>query len=215
MNADPIAKIYRWLEYAAFGRTLERCRYSYLSRIRQARRVFILGEGDGRFLQQLVTCNPGAGVDVVEASAAMIKLASARLPAGAKQQVVFHHQDFRTADLGSQRYDVAVALFSLDCFSEPDAWAVIQKIESLLQPGGLLVVSEFRQPQRGWPALHARCWLWLMYLFFRFASGLRASELPPYQLQLREAGLALLEHRYWAAGMITAQLWQKPLAPLT
>ena len=57
MNADPIASSYRWLEYAAFGLALEHARFDFLSHAAAARRVLILGEGDGRFLARLLRCN--------------------------------------------------------------------------------------------------------------------------------------------------------------
>jgi ubiquinone/menaquinone biosynthesis C-methylase UbiE len=147
----------------------------------------------------------------MEASGAMIELARARLSAGARQQVEFHHQDIRTAALGPKPYDVAVTLFFLDCFTETEACTIIKKIERSIQPGGFWIMGEFRQPQRGLAAVHARFWLWSMYSFFRFATGLRTFELPPYERQLSEAGLQLVEQRHWSAGMITAQLWKKTL----
>ena len=54
MNADAIAGYYRWIEYAAFGPTLEYARFDFLRYAANARRVLILGEGDGRFLERLL-----------------------------------------------------------------------------------------------------------------------------------------------------------------
>ena len=81
MNADRIASSYRWLEYAAFGLALERARFDFLPRAADARRVLILGEGDGRFLAQLLECNRYATVAVIESSARMIELARRAVPA--------------------------------------------------------------------------------------------------------------------------------------
>ena len=54
VNCDPLARWYRWLEYAAMGRALERRRFEFLPGMAQARRVLILGEGDGRFLTRVI-----------------------------------------------------------------------------------------------------------------------------------------------------------------
>lgn len=95
MNADPLAASYRWLEYAAFGRALERCRFEFLQRAVAARRILILGEGDGRFLARLVECHPHAEIVIVDSSARMLDLARRRLPASAQARVEFQHLDAR------------------------------------------------------------------------------------------------------------------------
>ena len=37
MNADPLARWYRFIEYAAYGRSLERSRYIFLDRLEYSR----------------------------------------------------------------------------------------------------------------------------------------------------------------------------------
>ena len=45
LNFDRLARPYRWLEYATFGRTLERCRFHFLPALTSARRALVLGDG--------------------------------------------------------------------------------------------------------------------------------------------------------------------------
>lgn len=47
---DRLARIYRVLELAAFGRDLERARFELLPHLRGAQAILIVGEGDGRCL---------------------------------------------------------------------------------------------------------------------------------------------------------------------
>src|ERR1019366_5450931 len=54
VNCDRIAGCYRWLEYAGFGRALEHRREAFLSEVAEARRVLVLGDGDGRALAALL-----------------------------------------------------------------------------------------------------------------------------------------------------------------
>jgi hypothetical protein len=75
MNCDPIARWYRPLEYLVFGRALERRRFAFLEEAAKARRVLMLGEGDGRFIAEFVKRNPLALVDCVELSHCMLALA--------------------------------------------------------------------------------------------------------------------------------------------
>ena len=97
-NFDSIARWYRWLEYVVFGRALERCRFALLPALGDARRVLILGEGDGRFLKKLLSINSTARIDVIETSAVMSKLARGRLSDEEARRVKFHLAD--AAQLG-------------------------------------------------------------------------------------------------------------------
>jgi len=78
VNCDPIARWYRWFEYAGFGRALERRREAFLSDVADARRVLTLGDGDGRALEKLLAAAPHARVDYIDVSARMLQLARAR-----------------------------------------------------------------------------------------------------------------------------------------
>ena len=79
MNADRIARLYRWIEYATFGNTLQQRRTAFLRDVADARRVLVLGDGDGRFLEKLVRQNPRAHIDYVELSGRMLELARGQI----------------------------------------------------------------------------------------------------------------------------------------
>ena len=209
MNADPLAASYRWLEYAAFGRALERCRFEFLQRAVAARRILILGEGDGRFLARLVECNSNAQIVVVDSSARMLDLARRRLPAGAHARVEFQHLDALASPLPGGPFDLAVTHFFLDCFDGAAVAAIVAKVNALLHPGALWLVGEFQAPARGWRRLHAQLWLSTMYQFFGITTGLRTSRLPDYRGVLAVSGFAELERRERRSGLIVSQLWRK------
>ena len=87
MNADRIARLYRWLEYATFGNALQQRRTAFLADVADARRVLLLGDGDGRFLEKLVGQNTQAHIDYVDLSRRMLALARARAGTG---RVTYH-----------------------------------------------------------------------------------------------------------------------------
>lgn len=209
MNADRIASSYRWLEYAAFGPALEQARFDFLSHAAQARRVLILGEGDGRFLARLLECNPRASVDVIESSARMIQLARQRVPPGDRTRVKFHHIDAASQPWPEGPFDLAVTHFFLDILTFPEAESVILKASGVLCPGAVWLLSEFQEPAAGMRRLHARLWLAAMYRFFWLTTGLRASKLPPYRDTLSQYGLSEIEHRERRFGLIRSQVWRK------
>ncbi len=209
MNADRIASSYRWLEYAAFGLALEHARFDFLSHAADARRVLVLGEGDGRFLERLLRCNPNASVAVVEPSGRMIQLARPRVAPGDRSRVEFHQIDAVAHPLPAGPFDCVVTHFFLDTLNCRDAESVIGKLSAQLSPGASWLVSEFQEPPGGIRRLHARLWLAAMFGFFSMTTGLRATKLPPYRKMLERRGLAEIDHRERRFGLIRSQVWGK------
>jgi len=200
MDVDRLARWYRWIEYAAFGRALERARFAFLDRLADARRVLVLGEGDGRALQQMLAIATEARFDVVEASAEMIGLARERV--GDSERVRFFRQDALAGALPERGYDAVVTFFFLDCFTEGELRELLSRIAGRLAPGAIWLMSDFTT-EAGW---HARAWIWLMYRFFNITTGLRARALPPIEKLLSEIGMRRtnVQQRRW--GMIVSEV---------
>jgi len=210
MNADGIARVYRWLEYLAFGFELERARFDFLLHAATARRVLILGEGDGRFLARLLRCNAQASIAVIETSAEMIDLARQRVPAGERARVEFHQIDAVAGGFPQGPFDLVISHFFFDVLDGGDAEAVIHKVGAVLAPSAVWLVSEFQEPSGNFRLLHARVWLYAMYWFFSLTTGLLVSELPPYRELLKRAGLIEIDYRERRLGLIRSQIWRKP-----
>lgn len=209
MNADPIARAYRWIEYAAFGRALERCRWAQLDAIAERRRILLLGEGDGRFLKRLAGLHPRASIDVVEKSLGMIRVAAARLSPAESSRVRFHRSDALLDPLPGGGYDMVVTHFVFDCWSPDAAAAVVRKAAHVVEPGALWLVSEFAEPRSGLARLHAAAWLRVMYLFFRYATGLETTRVPDYENALAANAFVLVGDVRWRMGLVVSQLWRR------
>jgi ubiquinone/menaquinone biosynthesis C-methylase UbiE len=209
MNADRLAPNYRWLEYLAFGRELEHARVDFLSYAADARRILIVGEGDGRFLARLVESNRHASIAVIEASAQMIDLARQRIPLAERSRVEFHHIDAVNGPLPEGPFDLAVTHFFLDILDFHAAEAVILKVRALLTASASWLVSEFQEPSGNLRLMHARLWLRTMYWFFSATTGLRVSKLPPYSDLLAGFGFVEVDYRERRLGLIRSQVWRK------
>jgi ubiquinone/menaquinone biosynthesis C-methylase UbiE len=209
MNADRIARAYRWIEYLTFGHTLQQCRVAHLPSLSDKQQVLILGEGDGRFLDALVNANPKVLVDVFDSSQQMVDLAQARLLPSNRPRVRFFHSDAVANPFHADYYNVCAVNFFLDCLSSAETQAIVAKIALALRPGGHLIVGEFQVPSRGLKRLHALVWLRTMYLFFRLTTGLTATNIPDYQAMLGSAGFVLVRQQTRRFGLIAAQLWRK------
>ena len=215
MNCDGLARWYRWLEYAGWGRELERRREQFLPEVADARRVLMLGEGDGRFLAAFLKSNPRAEVDYVDLSARMLALAAqrARTTPGTgdvTSRARFHHADARTWPLPSAGvYDLVVTHFFLDCFTTEQLPPLLDRLASSTTPRARWIVSEFHQPTRGLAAWRAFLWITALYGFFRLATGLRVRALPVHRPALQALGFRLERAVTADAGLLVSELWQR------
>jgi SAM-dependent methyltransferase len=217
-NFNVIARPYRWLEYLTLGPILQRCRLHYLPNLLQQKRVLILGDGDGRFLSQLLAANPHLHADAVDTSKTMLKLLRSRCEAAAPNAAArlnTHHTDALTFSNPSpenserpEKYDLVVTHFFLDCLTQPDLETLIARTAPALTPKALWVVSDFRIPTAGPMRLPAKLLTRALYLAFRILTGLRTNRLPDHATPLAQAGLTRISHHHHLSGLLTTELWQ-------
>lgn len=204
MNCDPIARWYRWLEYGAFGGALQRRRVAFLSGMSKAKNALVLGDGDGRFLAELLRLNRHVRVDAVDLSGGMIALAQRRASdAAAAGRVRFYRADAREFPLRAGGYDLIVTHFFLDCFNDAELAALVPRLAAAGDKEARWVISEFSLAG----GRRARLWVAFLYRAFGWATGLRVRRLPEYAVALRAAGLALEREEFSAGKLLVSQLW--------
>ena len=206
MSFDAVARGYRFVETLAFGRALQRARVAWLDEVREARSALVVGEGDGRFLEQLLRVVPGVQVQCVDASATMLELASARVHS---DRVTWVQADLATY-VPQQRYDLVVTHFVLDCFDGTTLPAIVARLADCLEPGGRWLLADFRIPSGRLRSLRARFWLFVMYGFFRLVAGLRVRTLVNPAPSLEASGLVRGNFVETDAGFLGSALWRYP-----
>jgi ubiquinone/menaquinone biosynthesis C-methylase UbiE len=211
VNCDLLAPYYRFFEYAAFGRSLERHREAYLSNTPIEGRALLLGEGDGRFLAKLTLNRPSLYVDVIERSRGMLRVSGSTLVRASlssqMERVRWQTADVLKVSFGDGCYDLIASHFFLDCFSTHEAEQLVRAVTSQCRPGTEWLISEFQQPKRGWRRWHAWLWLRVMYAFFRITTALKVNALPQYAAAMREAGWTRIHHSESRAGLICSERW--------
>jgi ubiquinone/menaquinone biosynthesis C-methylase UbiE len=186
---------------------LQRTRETFLKEGAEAKRWLLIGEGDGRFLQALLArCTP-AHITVLEPSAVMMALAQRRV--GNRPGIEWKQNSGLEPMEERESYDAVTTHFFLDCLDETSMRKGVFHWARALRPGGLWMISEFRQPPQGWRRWHACFWLGLMYTFFRYATGLEVRVVPDYATTLQEAGLRRERQELSQGGLVTAELWRK------
>ena len=211
---DRIARPYRWLEYLTLGRALENCRLHHLPRLLDRHRALVLGDGDGRFLAQLLTQNSQLHADAVDTSAMMLKLLPQRCEATGPDTATrlrTHHANALTVPLEGP-YDLVVTHFFLDCLTEPELQSLITHIAPALTPNALWLLSDFRIPN-GLMRLPAKTLIRTLYFAFRILTGLRTTHLPGHATALTQAGLIRISQHVSLAGLLITELWQTEPTP--
>jgi SAM-dependent methyltransferase len=207
---NPLARLYRWMEFTTFGPFLSLTRRTFLDRLTNARRALVLGDGDGRFTARLLRENPSVEVDAVDASGSMLD-ALLRRAQPHDDRVHVYLADVRTwqapAPILGRPYDLIATHFFLDCLSTLEVRALAGKLGSATSPAALWVVSEFAIPEGWFGRLIARPIIAGLYFSFGLLTGLAVRTLPAHDSALRDAGFTLLERRTRLAGLLVAELW--------
>lgn len=206
---DRLAPAYEALERLTFGGLLHRCRTAHLARVRACRRALVLGDGDGRFLADLLRANPHVEADSVDISPGMIALARRRVASvpGGAARVRFSVADARTAAHPATGYDLVVTNFFLDCFRPAELAAVVDRAAAACAPGAVWLDGDFRMPPGGWARPAARVALAAMYAFFRLTTRLPAGALTDPAPLLAANGFALVDEASRLRGFLSARLW--------
>jgi SAM-dependent methyltransferase len=196
LNCDRIARWYRWLEYAAFGGALRRRREAFMFDLPfEPKNVLVLGDGDGRFLQLFAALHANARIEAIDVSEGMTSLAQRRV---VSENVVFRIEDARTAEFAPSPYDIAIAHFFFDCFSDDEVRTLLARI-----PARSWIISEFRNTR--WSGLVLRA----LYFFFRLTTGLEARVLPDHRKILESLGFAIEKEQSALGGLLVSEIWTR------
>lgn len=204
---DRVAALYAPVERLTFGGALMRRRLQYLGDLAGARRVLVLGDGDGRFSAALVARFPGIQLTAVDGSAAMLARLEARVRARAPGvHLETACQDARDFLPDPRGYDAVLTHFFFDCFTTAEVAALVTRIAAVLPPGARWVVSEFAIPAGG-AGLFARVLVRALYLVFRVLTGLRISRLPDHASALASASFVCTDVQTGLGGALRSELW--------
>jgi ubiquinone/menaquinone biosynthesis C-methylase UbiE len=212
VSFDAVAPWYRTLERIAFGDDLQRCRMACLSEIAAPRRALIVGEGDGRFLVELLRLHPEVEVDCIDASERMLQLARERIAeqfGDGAGRVRFQHQNIISWSPPEREYDLVVTDFVLDCFSASALNDIIKKLARAATDDATWLLADFCVPRQGMPRLCARVWLAAMYLFFRIAARIQATELTDPTPFMQSHGFVLARQLLFRTGLLKSEIWRR------
>jgi SAM-dependent methyltransferase len=208
---DRLAPVYRALETVTFGGLLHWCRTAHLDRLGDRTQALVLGDGNGRFLADLLRAHPALRADSIDASAEMVRAQQVRVRAvpGAEERVRFAVADARTDPFPDSGYDLVVTNFFLDCFRPNELAQVVARAADACAPAALWVDGDFRLPASGLARTAARAALAGMYAIFRVATRLSANRLTDPAPLLTAAGFELQSEKARLRGFLSSRLWAR------
>ncbi len=205
-NFDNVARIYRFAEYLALGPLLQRTRTHFLRELPPRHQALLLGDGDGRFLAQLLPHRPHLAALAVDTSATMLQLLRHRC-----QPFIQRVRTLQASALDvipAPGTDLIVTHFFLDCLTQPELTSLTRTIADHTDPGTLWLVSDFAIPQT--PILRplAALYIRFLYLAFRILTGLRVTHLPDPPSALTAAGFTRIARHTFLCGILYTEIWQ-------
>ena len=206
---DRVARLYRWAEYLLLGPLLTRTRLHFLHEIEQTRHALVLGDGDGRFLAQLLRRAPSMHALAVDTSATMLGLLRNRCAFAGSRLTTFKGSATALPIAGELRgVDLIATHFFLDCLSQAQVDHLTCRLANEVAPGCLWVISEFGIPQQQpWRAL-GQGYVRLLYLAFGILTRLPVQVLPNIDSALHRAGFHRIHHAERLKGLLYSQIWQ-------
>jgi hypothetical protein len=121
--------------------------------------------------------------------------------------VIFECNDILAAQLPAAAYDAVITLFFLDCFTAPQAERVVAQVQAALQPKACWLFADFVVPPHGLARWRARVWVALLYVFFRWETGVSARALPPSEQIIRDAGFEPEASRELQGGLLRSVIF--------
>jgi hypothetical protein len=207
---DRLARLYRWMEYFSFGPYLQQCRTLRSQEMIERRRALVYGDGDGRFLAELVCRVPTIQVVAVDASLEMLRQATRRLASGARVRPV--HADALGGDPAAfpeAPFDLIVTHFFLDCFDEVEIASLVLRVNGAVEDEALWVVSDFAIPRRPGARLAGTLIVRGLYLAFGLLTGLKVRRLPDHGRVMRKANWILEDRRELLMGLLVSESWRR------
>ena len=235
---DRLSGFYRWIEWIGMGSDLMHARTALLPELHAAKRILVLGDGDGRLLAALATSQPDAHITSVDHSPKMLDLQRTRVQGvGAEERVEFVCADATaiifeggktavskptglSSSLDSRfsedsqtfalgSYDLLVTAFFLDCFSQKQIDVLLPGLLGAVRPGGQFYFVDFIEPTKGYRRVRAQILLAIMHLFFRWQTGLRNTRLVDVPSQIDQLGWQFSKHQSHSKQLITARIYEQ------
>ena len=167
---DRLAKLYGAAAHIYSGGKIRALKASQIGELQPGQKILYAGVGDGE--DAVLAASRQVSLTLLDLSQGMLERAAAKFQAvdaeGCIEVVcsdVLRHER-------PGHYDIVVANFFLNVFTEPMMEAVLARLATMLKPGGKLLIGDFSYP-RGWITTRAmqRAYYYLSMFSFWLLGG--------------------------------------------
>jgi len=198
---DRIAGFYDFLSRIVFGKSIRDSQLCYLNQLGNCNTVLVLGGGTGWWLNELLQSYPYLKITFLDSSLEMIRIAKEKLLYPDKVQFVCGTQESIESN---NKFDAVVLFYFLDLFHENSIPVLIHGIKNHLNPNAVLLASDFVNEKK-WHSIM----LQIMYLFFRYSTGLRTKQLPNWRECLTQNGFDKMKEKSFYKEFISATVYRQ------
>jgi ubiquinone/menaquinone biosynthesis C-methylase UbiE len=185
---DRLAKLYDAAAHLYSGGQIRALKAAQIVELQPGQRILYAGVGDGE--DAVLAANRQVTLTLLDLSQGMLERAAAKFQAvdavGCIEVIcsdVLRHER-------PGHYDIVVANFFLNVFTEPMMEAVLARLATMLKPGGKLLIGDFSYP-RGWITTRAmqRAYYYLSMFSFWLLGGTPLHPIYDYPLYFAAANL--------------------------
>ena len=206
LDYSSVAGVYRGLEVMVFGSSLQKARLCHLGALLdvlielESPSIAVVGDGDGRFLAELLKSDQDFKVDYIDCSPGMLRVAKKRI--GHDSRVTWRCEKFEGG--GQKYYDAIACHFVLDGFDLDQRERFVGAISASLNTNGILLVSDFDSRAHG----VAEALVFCMQCFFHIFAGVpfvKVSRPDDVFIAYKMTNIGGSE---WWRGAIFSQMWK-------
>lgn len=198
---DRLAWLYDTVAHLYSGGQIHALKTAQVNELRPRERVLYAGVGSGE--DAVIAAARPIELTILDASPRMIEQASQSIAAtGGIGSVEILCSDVLQHDR-QEYYDVIVANFFLNIFSEDDMIAVLRHLAKMLKPGGRLMIGDFSHPRGGlFERTTQRFYYLLSMTSFWLLGGTTLHPIYDYQRFIGEAELRSVSVRRFRIGAV-------------
>ncbi|HVA98541.1 MAG TPA: class I SAM-dependent methyltransferase [Bacteroidia bacterium] len=218
-NENRIAKginfltpIYQLISRFIFANQIFKSQIYYLSELKNASSVLIVGGGNGDLLLELLKQKTATNYYYLDLSDKMISYTKKRVEKMYPKQlntITFH--------CGSEKnlpenifFDVIITPFVLDFFSGTDLKKMMQQLDEKLAPKGKWLMIDFNIPAKPkWMTFFSKIIIRFLYFFFNIFCALGVRELPCFEKYFFDLGYQSHAKKYFLNGLLISQIYMR------